>query len=230
MTIVQEDKGEDWYFVAKKRNKILWKYDAWGKVLHDDYSGMYVLESVNLLVVDRFGKVRKQLWNGAAQNPRSIFLQNGNLVYDTGNLATGVRVRQEWAMTAAWLREARRVCAYDVRNLRFLWSAAESDVGIPISCNNQYLDTMVIINLVRCLKTPNKTPIVAIDEINIKTGSHIRRAILSTTRSEALSLKDCFLDSVRNPPSHVIWTATGVHIYGLFERNYIGKIKGDDLK
>ena len=212
------------FFVAKKGNKTLWRYDAWGTMFRDSYSGMSVLESANLLVVDRYGKVRKQLSIGAVESPQFLSLMHGNLVFEMGNLAPGVIVPKDWRLTAEWYRTARRICAYNVRTLRYLWSAGETDIGTPVSCNGRDLDTLRIVNFIQCLKNPRKTPIVAIDEINVTTGHRICSAILSISRTDALSLKSCFFGGGANPPAHIIWTPTGGHVYGLFGGNYVGKI------
>jgi len=236
ISVVQDNNG-DWYYVAKKRNKTLWKLDSFGpifdqpgKIFHDNPSGMYVLESQNVLLVDRYGKVRKQLEDGAAYSPRFISLKDGNLVYDTGNLHIAhYDPKRDEAQLAAWLRQARRVVVYNVRTLRYEWNAAESDIGIPLSCNNRYLDTMSIVNLTECLEDDKKTPIVSIDKIDIRTKHRLSSAILSITRPEALDLIGEFLGVGPISPAKVMWTATGVHVYGLYsgqdKKVYTGKIK-----
>lgn len=240
ISVVKDDSSNAGYFylyVAKKGNKTLWKYESqgplfgWpGKIFHDDVSGMYVLESENLLVIDRHGKVRKQLNTGAIYAPRSIFLKDGNLVYNTCNIAVvPYDPKRDGAQLAAWLRESRHVVAYNVRALHSEWSAAESDVGVPISCNSRYLNTIRTVNLDECLEDGKKTPIVSIDKVDVKTGHLISSAILRITRPEALSLMRYALSNGPTPIAKVMWTATGVHVYGLDsgqdKKVYAGKIK-----
>lgn len=93
-----------------------------------------------------------------------------------------------------------------MRTLHYEWSAAESDVGVPISCNSRYLNTIRTVNLDQCLEDDKKTPIVSIDKRDVKTGHLINSAILRITRSEALILLGQYpLGYGPNSPAKVIW-------------------------
>jgi hypothetical protein len=81
-------------FIAKSDNKTFRVYPTLGGMLKDYLSGTSILESTELIVIDRKGSVRARLDFGAAQLPRSMFLSNGYLTYDTGNLAIGNTIRE----------------------------------------------------------------------------------------------------------------------------------------
>lgn len=223
ISIVQKNGGAGNYFIAKRGNKILWKHNSWGPILRDQQSGISVLESSELLVVDRFGRIRKRLDVGAAHDPRSIFLKHGCLVYDTGALAVAVYdPKTEGLHLASWLRRVRHVHAYNVRAYHQLWEASEADIGLPISFRDDHINTLRIVNITECLQSRKATPIAALSEVAARSGLRVRSAILSIQRPAALDLMGAFLGIESVPPAVVRWTATGVQADKLFGKKYVG--------
>ena len=223
--IIHTKSGAFDYFVGKKDGATLWTFPSQGPCLRDDLSGSSVLVSTDLIIVDRMGVVKNRLRFGSAEPPRTVMLENGILVYDTGNLAIGAYdPATDVPELTLFLRSARRVCAYNVRTDRKLWEVPETDTGLPLSRQNGELDTIRIVNLKQCLEHPLRTPVLAIDCIDTNSGQRLRSAVLSLKRTEALSIKDEILNSFGGgSPCDVTWTLTGVYVSKLFCEGYAAK-------
>ena len=219
-----DPSDEKW--VAKKQGKVLWSENCIGPEVHDQTSGMTVLGSNDLLIIDRAGTIKNRLRLGAVNDPRALFLDGGYLVYDTGALAVAhYDPKSEGGHLWRWLKEVRRLHVYDVKAGHPLWEAPELSLGLPVALDGSKLETVRIVNFANCLQNPRTLPKVFLMETDVRTGKTQRYARLLVTQSEALNLLHDALGIERMEVSRVHWTATSVSIKGLFGRDYIGHRK-----
>jgi len=216
-------------WVAEKDGKILWSYRRWGNRIEDCATGVTILGStVGLLVIDKNGIVRRKLETGSINDPRSLLVAGGYIVYNNGSVALGkFEPRSEGRQVYEWLKETRTVFVYSIRENRLLSQAPEVMFGLPLSLHKDTLYTIKALNLKDCLQDSSVKPQIVALAIDARTGQEEKRAHLTLTTAKAKKLLGWMLNPTPFGSTEVHWSAHRALIPNFFGDSYSGRILND---